>query len=35
MKTVQLRFEDGIAFVAMNRPEKKNAISVEMARASR
>jgi trans-feruloyl-CoA hydratase/vanillin synthase len=32
MKTVSLDFEDGIAWVAMNRPEKKNAISVEMAR---
>ena len=31
MKTVQLDFEDGIAWVAMNRPDKKNAISVEMA----
>jgi trans-feruloyl-CoA hydratase/vanillin synthase len=30
--TVSLRFEDGIAWVAMSRPEKKNAISVEMAR---
>jgi trans-feruloyl-CoA hydratase/vanillin synthase len=32
MKTVALEFEDGIAWVAMNRPQKKNAISVEMAR---
>src|SRR5688572_1706931 len=32
MNTVALEFEDGIAFVAMNRPDKKNAISVEMAR---
>jgi feruloyl-CoA hydratase/lyase len=32
MKTVSAAFEDGIAWVAMNRPEKKNAISVEMAR---
>ena len=32
MKTVKLSFEDGVAFVAMNRPDKKNAISVEMAR---
>jgi len=32
MKTVSLEFEQGIAWVAMNRPEKKNAISVEMAR---
>jgi len=32
MKTVALEFEDGIAWVAMNRPDKKNAISVEMAR---
>jgi trans-feruloyl-CoA hydratase/vanillin synthase len=31
VKTVQLDFEDGIAWVAMSRPEKKNAISVEMA----
>ena len=31
MKTVQLDFEDGIAWVAMSRPDKKNAISVEMA----
>ena len=32
MNTVQLELEDGIAWVAMNRPDKKNAISVEMAR---
>lgn len=32
MNTVRVDFEDGIAWVAMNRPEKKNAISVEMAR---
>jgi trans-feruloyl-CoA hydratase/vanillin synthase len=32
MKTVALELEDGIAWVAMNRPQKKNAISVEMAR---
>ncbi len=32
MKTVKVDFEHGIAWVAMNRPEKKNAISVEMAR---
>ena len=32
MKTVALELDDGIAWVAMNRPEKKNAISVEMAR---
>jgi feruloyl-CoA hydratase/lyase len=32
MKTVSLELQDGIAWVAMNRPEKKNAISVEMAR---
>lgn len=32
MNTVALEFEDGIAWVAMNRPDKKNAISVEMAR---
>jgi feruloyl-CoA hydratase/lyase len=31
-KSVRVSFEDGIAWVAMNRPEKKNAISVEMAR---
>lgn len=31
-KTVAVEFEEGIAWVAMNRPEKKNAISVEMAR---
>ena len=30
--TVEVRFEDGIAWVAMNRPQKRNAISVEMAR---
>lgn len=32
MNTVKIAFEDGIAWVVMNRPEKKNAISVEMAR---
>jgi feruloyl-CoA hydratase/lyase len=32
MKTVSLEFDDRIAWVAMNRPQKKNAISVEMAR---
>jgi trans-feruloyl-CoA hydratase/vanillin synthase len=32
MKTVDLQIDAGIAWVAMNRPEKKNAISVEMAR---
>ena len=32
MKTVKLQFEDGVAWVTMNRPDKKNAISVEMAR---
>jgi feruloyl-CoA hydratase/lyase len=32
MKTVSLEMQDGIAWVAMKRPEKKNAISVEMAR---
>jgi trans-feruloyl-CoA hydratase/vanillin synthase len=32
VNTVKLDFEDGIAWLAMNRPEKKNAISVEMAR---
>lgn len=32
MKTVSVEFDSGIAWVAMNRPEKKNAISVEMAR---
>ncbi len=31
-KTVSVEFEDGIAWVAMNRPEKKNAISIQMAR---
>jgi trans-feruloyl-CoA hydratase/vanillin synthase len=30
-KTVAVEFEDGIAWVALNRPEKKNAINVEMA----
>jgi trans-feruloyl-CoA hydratase/vanillin synthase len=30
--TVSVELEDAIAWVAMNRPEKKNAISVEMAR---
>ena len=32
MNTVRVDFENGVAWVAMNRPEKKNAISVEMAR---
>jgi feruloyl-CoA hydratase/lyase len=32
VKTVRLDLEDGIAWVVMNRPQKKNAISVEMAR---
>ena len=32
MNTVKIDFENGVAWVAMNRPEKKNAISVEMAR---
>ena len=31
MNTVKLDFEDGIAWVAMSRPEKKNAINIEMA----
>ncbi len=31
-KTVSVEFDQGIAWVAMNRPDKKNAISVEMAR---
>ena len=30
-KTVMVEFEDGIAWVTMYRPEKKNAINVEMA----
>ena len=30
--TVAVAFDAGIAWVAMNRPEKKNAISIEMAR---
>src|SRR5256885_3624642 len=30
--TVAVTFDAGIAWVAMNRPEKKNAISIEMAR---
>ena len=30
-KTVVVEFEDGIAWVTMDRPEKKNAINVEMA----
>jgi len=30
-KTVVVQFEDGIAWVTMNRPEKKNAVNVEMA----
>jgi trans-feruloyl-CoA hydratase/vanillin synthase len=29
--TVQVEFEDGIAWVTMNRPDKRNAISAEMA----
>ncbi|MGQ0650754.1 MAG: enoyl-CoA hydratase-related protein, partial [Betaproteobacteria bacterium] len=32
MKTVELTLEDGVAWVAMNRPGKKNAISIDMAR---
>jgi trans-feruloyl-CoA hydratase/vanillin synthase len=32
MKSVKVSFEEGIAWVAMSRPEKKNAISIEMAR---
>jgi feruloyl-CoA hydratase/lyase len=32
VKTVRLDLEEGIAWVVMNRPQKKNAISVEMAR---
>jgi trans-feruloyl-CoA hydratase/vanillin synthase len=32
MNTVKVDFDNGIAWVAMNRPEKKNAISIEMAR---
>lgn len=31
-KNVLVEFEDGIAWVSMNRPEKKNAISVDLAR---
>lgn len=31
-KNVLVEFEDGIAWVTMNRPEKKNAINVELAR---
>ena len=31
-KTVLVEFDEGIAWVSMNRPEKKNAISVELAR---
>lgn len=31
-ENVLVRFEDGIAWVTMNRPEKKNAISVALAR---
>ena len=30
-KTVVVEFEDGVAWVTMSRPEKKNAINVEMA----
>ena len=30
-KTVVVEFDDGIAWVTLNRPEKKNAINVEMA----
>jgi len=32
MNTVTLELEEGIAWVAMSRPQKKNAISIEMAR---
>jgi trans-feruloyl-CoA hydratase/vanillin synthase len=32
VKTVKLELDGGVAWVAMNRPQKKNAISVEMAR---
>ncbi len=32
MNTVKVEFDEGIAWVVMNRPDKKNAISVEMAR---
>jgi trans-feruloyl-CoA hydratase/vanillin synthase len=32
MKTVKLTFEGKVAWVAMSRPDKKNAISIEMAR---
>ena len=31
-KNVLVEFEDGIAWVTMSRPEKKNAINVELAR---
>ena len=31
-KNVLVEFEEGIAWVSMNRPEKKNAISVDLAR---
>ena len=30
-KTVLVEFDDGIAWVSMNRPEKRNAISAELA----
>ena len=31
-RNVLVEFEDGIAWVSMNRPEKKNAINVELAK---
>ena len=31
-KNVLVEFEEGIAWVSMNRPDKKNAISVDLAR---
>ena len=30
-KTVLVEFEDGIAWVSLNRPEKKNAINLDLA----